>query len=45
MSAARIALPSRVYQAIVRKADPLVPARMRNLWEHPAGTRLIEPRR
>lgn len=37
MSALRMALPSRVYQLLIRKADPMVPAKMRTLWEHPAG--------
>lgn len=37
MSAVRLALPSRVYQLLIRRADPMVPAKMRNLWEHPAG--------
>lgn len=28
---------SKIYMGIIRRADPLVPAKLRPLWEHEAG--------
>lgn len=32
---------SFIYKALVRVADPMVPARFRGLWEHPAGPKTV----
>lgn len=34
-------MASAVYRALVAKAEPHVPAKMRPLWEHPAGPKTV----
>lgn len=35
--ATRVAIPTKIYQAMIRAVDPKIPAKIRPLWEHPAG--------
>lgn len=37
MATAKLALPSKVYQLLIKKAEPMVPQKMLPLWNHPAG--------
>lgn len=34
---ASLALPSRMYQLLIKSAEPMVPKKMIPLWNHPAG--------
>lgn len=38
---AKLALPSRVYQLMIKTAEPMVPQKMLPLWNHPAGTTIF----
>lgn len=42
MSVARLGLPSKVYQSLIRLAEPMVPAKLQPLWNHPAGKHFIQ---
>lgn len=33
----KLSLPSKVYQALVKSAEPFVPKKLLPLWNHPAG--------
>lgn len=39
--AAKIALPSRVYQLMIKTAEPMVPKKLLPLWNHPAGYKVF----
>lgn len=34
---ANLALPSRMYQLLIKTAEPMVPKKLIPLWNHPAG--------
>lgn len=36
-SVARLGIHTKLYQALVRAAEPMVPAKLQPLWNHPAG--------
>lgn len=40
MTSAKIALPSKIYQAMIKIADPMVPKKLTPLWNHPAGAQM-----
>lgn len=33
----RLSVPTKLYQLLVRTAEPLVPQKLVPLWNHPAG--------
>lgn len=39
---ARIGVHTKLYQALIRAAEPLVPAKLQPLWNHAAGGELIQ---
>lgn len=34
---AKLALPSKMYQLMIKTAEPMVPKKLIPLWNHPAG--------
>ncbi|XP_013119577.1 mitochondrial pyruvate carrier 2 [Stomoxys calcitrans] len=38
---AKLSFPSKVYNGLVGAVDPMVPAKLRPLWNHPAGPKTI----
>ncbi|KAG4078292.1 hypothetical protein HA402_013002 [Bradysia odoriphaga] len=38
---ANLALPSRMYQLMIKRAEPMVPKKMIPLWNHPAGPKTV----
>lgn len=36
-----VALPTKIYNGIVKKVEPFVPNKFRPLWQHPAGPKTV----
>lgn len=40
---AKAGIPTKIYQALVKSAEPFVPAKLQPLWNHPAGKSVTMP--
>jgi len=38
---AKLALPSKMYQLMIKTAEPMVPQKLIPLWNHPAGPKTV----
>jgi len=38
---AKAGIPTKIYQALVKSAEPFVPAKLQPLWNHPAGPKTV----